>query len=163
MAETQTSDRRLIEEMVSQGVLRRILVVQDLGPVNEGDHIIVVANVAVAVDTSRRPDPVVVKLKPVPTADVPKRAYKKRTVSEPQPSSLEVNRASILNIIREFQPIASLQISDKLGLARNDSIKRHRVTDIIKSLRNKNEIQRYPDDRLGQFRYQIAQKVDASV
>jgi hypothetical protein len=161
MAEAKTADRRLIEDMVSQGVLRRILVVQDLGPVNEGDHIIVVANVAVAVDTSRHPDAVVVKLKPVLSGDAaePKRTSKKKAVELP----LSPSRANILHVIREHQPIASMQISDKLGLERGDSKNRHRVTDMIKSLVRNKEIERRSDERVGHFRYQIkTADIDAS-
>jgi hypothetical protein len=143
-----------------ESLIQRLLVVNELGPVHKGDHVLMVANVIVAVDTSRRPDdmilPGVPPLKPVPahasppaSSAMPRRVVRKKVVS--------ITEHQIYLIVREQQPISSMQICDKLGIERSDLPTRSKVGRLLKNLADTGRIRRHQDERTRVFRYETVE------
>lgn len=136
-------------EMIPQ---RRILVGRNLGPVHMGDHVVVVADLVIAVDTSRRLD--------APDTQRPQQpnVQQRRTISKPKHSSLtasaQVNQQRVLTLIREQQPITSMAISDFFGFARGDKTQRGRVKTILKQLIKRQNIRACEDGRT-RFSYEV--------
>jgi hypothetical protein len=148
-----------LEEMMIPG--RRVLVVNELGPVHKGDHLVIVAGVVVALDTSRRPEDVMLPVARPPVwpsepsepsdrvAAMSRRHYRKRK------NMVGVTSKQVWGIIRDHQPVASVVISDKLGLERDDLPARSKVTRILKALIEERQIKRHQDDRVRVFRYEL--------
>jgi hypothetical protein len=136
----------MIDDEGPQTVLipaRRILVVDDLGTVRRGDHVLMVGNVIISIDTSRDTSTVM----PTPKAlSAPKRRKRRANINE-------ITQQTVLDIIREHEPISSMEISDSLNLERKDPSGRGKVTRMIHSLMITQQI-RQADGRGKLFRYE---------
>ena len=119
---------------------KRILVVEDLGDVRRGDHLIMVANVIVSHDTSRQ------SVVAIPLShQVNKRARINHIDS--------ITRDVVYTAIKELGPTTSMRISDHLRLERNDSSGRGKVSRMIAALKQSKRIERYMDDHTKMYTY----------
>ena len=141
-----------------ESLIQRLLVVNELGPVHKGDHVIMVANVIVAVDTSRRPDDVMSpSVRPTPpekAAPAYRRVMPKRPSHHKKPLAAITEKA-IYTVIRDNQPITSIAISDKMGFERNDVSSRSKVTNLLRRLVDSRQVKRYKKPDGGLFRYEV--------
>jgi hypothetical protein len=148
-----------LEEMMVPG--RRVLVVNDLGPVHKGDHLIIVAGVVVALDTSRRPEDVALPgghPRPPWSGNRPSISAASTMPARPprkRHTKITLNEKQVLLLIRDHQPISSMAISDKLNLQRDDLPARGKITRILKALLETRQIKRHQDDRTRSFRYEL--------
>jgi hypothetical protein len=136
----------MIDDEGPQTVLipaRRILVVDDLGTVRRGDHVLMVGNVIISIDTSRDTSTV---MPPPKALSAPKRRKRRANINE-------ITQQTVLDIIREHEPISSMEISDSLNLERKDPSGRGKVTRMIHSLMITQQI-RQADGRGKLFRYE---------
>jgi hypothetical protein len=137
-----TLPRELLEQGdVSKELLEgeRVLVGNDLGEVRQGDHLILVGNVVVALDTSRRPtDPLILRSErsdPRTTGmPIPPRAGASK--AEKQAITAEI----ILKTVREHGPGVSMQISDWLNIPRDSTSMRSRVSYVLTALRKEGKL-----------------------
>jgi hypothetical protein len=128
---------------------RRILVVEDLGHVSRGDHVLMVANVIVSVDTSRNIESAHLPL----SGRLPMQKQKRQRML----SVSEITQDLILKTIQDHNaPVSSMEISDSLNLERKDPARRGKVTRIISSLLETGQIKRAGDGRTKLFRYKVA-------
>jgi hypothetical protein len=118
---------------------RRILVVENLGNVQAGDHLIMVANVIVAHDTSRQN--VAVPVPRPPPDKSPPRLRKPRNSNRIQ----TITRDAVYDAIKELGQTTSMRVSDHLKLARNDGPARSKVSRMILSLVESKQVHRQSD------------------
>lgn len=136
---------------------RRILVADDLGQVRKGDHVLMVSNVIVSVDTSRQISDVNLTTYAGPKLPMPKPATPSAKPPTPRPSIRkmrtihDVTSELVLQTIRQRAPITSIKISDSLNLDRKDGPARSKVTRMIGQLLQSGQIHRHE----GTFRYYL--------
>lgn len=124
---------------------QRILVVENLGDVRKGDHLIMVANVIVAHDTSRQS---LMVATPAPRTLLERRL--------PKGSVDSITREVVYNVIKEIGPTTAIRISDHLKLARNDTSGRAKVGRMILFLKQSKEIRHQKDPKSKVSTYEIA-------
>lgn len=129
---------------------RRLLVVEDLGDVRAGDHVLVVANVIIAHDTSHRTsDNLLAQIASTKSAKPTARVTVK-----------DITHERVLMIVRERGPITSREISDLIGCERGDITTRSKVTRMITLLLSHHKIKRITDERRRSFRYDLANRIN---
>ena len=98
---------------------RRLLVVDDLGTVRRGDHVILVGNVIVAVDTSRR--------ETTPQQDLHHPATRRPAAQPPAqalrqpPAQAPITEDRLLELVRQHEPVDSVTLMNDHLLLSHDA------------------------------------------
>jgi predicted transcriptional regulator len=129
---------------VTEEILKgqRVLVGNDLGEVRQGDYLILVGNVVVSLDTSRRPtDPLIRRSEPpLMHKKAPSKAGGKprRMASMAEKQAITAER--VLELVQQHQPVGSMRVSDLLNIPRNSMSLRARVSYVLTALRDEGRL-----------------------
>lgn len=147
---------------------RRILVVDDLGPVHKGDHVVIVANVVVAVDTSRRPEDVRMPDQKPTVHAYPEPVQRRQSLPQINAAKRKkhgrhgITDDQVMTVLRQHAPLSAVKISDHLGLERHDAGSRGKVSRILKALIEKGIIDRISEDGVRMYRYDLITKAGST-